>query len=115
MANADLRQTDLQTNEYSAALAGATDGVFYHDPVMLAECLDGLNIKPNGTYGDCTLGGGGHSYAIANKLNEDGTLHAFDRDEEAVAFATKRLDGVIGSGAGTAQGLWRPRAPPMEV
>ena len=94
MANADLRQTNLQTNEYSAALAGATDGVFYHDPVMLAECLDGLNIKPNGTYGDCTLGGGGHSYAIANKLNEDGTLHAFDRDEEAVAFATKRLAGV---------------------
>ena len=94
MANADLRQTNLQTNEYSAALVGATDGVFYHDPVMLAECLDGLNIKPNGTYGDCTLGGGGHSYAIANKLNEDGTLHAFDRDEEAVAFATKRLAGV---------------------
>ena len=94
MANADLRQTNLQTNEYSAALAGATDGVFYHDPVMLAECLDGLNIKPNGTYGDCTLGGGGHSYAIANKLNEEGTLHAFDRDEEAVAFATKRLAGV---------------------
>ena len=77
MANADLRQTNLHTNEYSAALAGATDSVFYHDPVMLAECLDGLNIKPNGTYGDCTLGGGGHSYAIANKLNEDGTLHAF--------------------------------------
>ncbi len=94
MANADLRQTNLQTNEYSAALAGATDGVFYHDPVMLAECLDGLNIKPNGTYGDCTLGGGGHSYAIANKLDEGGTLHAFDRDEEAVAFATKRLAGV---------------------
>ena len=94
MANADLRQTNLQTNEYSAALAGATDGVFYHDPVMLAECLDGLNIKSDGTYGDCTLGGGGHSYAIANKLSEDGTLHAFDRDEEAVAFATKRLAGV---------------------
>ena len=84
MTSADLRQSKLQTNELW----------FYHDPVMLAECLDGLNIKPNGTYGDCTLGGGGHSYAIANKLNEDGTLHAFDRDEEAVAFATKRLAGV---------------------
>ena len=67
---------------------------FYHDPVMLAECLDGLNIKANGTYADCTLGGGGHSYAIANKLNESGTLHAFDRDEEAVAYATKRLAGT---------------------
>jgi 16S rRNA (cytosine1402-N4)-methyltransferase len=82
MTNADLRQFKLQTNE------------FYHNPVMLAECLEGLNIKPNGTYGDCTLGGGGHSYAIANKLNEDGTLHAFDRDQDAVAFATKRLAGV---------------------
>ena len=67
---------------------------FYHDPVMLAECLDGLNIKAGGTYADCTLGGGGHSYAIANKLNESGTLHAFDRDEEAVAYATKRLAGT---------------------
>ena len=105
MTNADLRQNRLQTNEFSdaasrkashsaAALAGVENGVFYHDPVMLAECLEGLNIKPNGTYGDCTLGGGGHSYAIANKLDENGTLHAFDRDEEAVAFATKRLAGV---------------------
>ncbi|MBR6379023.1 MAG: 16S rRNA (cytosine(1402)-N(4))-methyltransferase RsmH [Fibrobacter sp.] len=94
MISADLRQSKLHTNDFSAALAGATDGVFYHDPVMLAECLEGLNIKPGGTYGDCTLGGGGHSYAIANKLNENGTLHAFDRDEEAIAFATKRLAGV---------------------
>ena len=78
----------------AAATAGVENGVFYHDPVMLAECLEGLNIKPNGTYSDCTLGGGGHSYAIANKLNKDGVLHAFDRDEEAVAFATKRLAGT---------------------
>ena len=78
----------------AAATAGVENGVFYHDPVMLAECLEGLNIKPDGTYSDCTLGGGGHSYAIANKLNKDGVLHAFDRDEEAVAFATKRLAGT---------------------
>ena len=78
MTNADLRQSKLQTNE------------FYHDPVMLTECLDALRIRPDGTYGDCTLGGGGHSFGIANKLNENGTLHAFDRDEEAVAFATRR-------------------------
>lgn len=67
---------------------------FYHNPVMLKECLGGLNLKANGTYADCTLGGGGHSYAIANKLNSEGTLHAFDRDQDAVAFATKRLAGV---------------------
>lgn len=104
MTNADLRQTGLQTNESldvrvagthsAAALAGVENGVFYHDPVMLKECLDALVIKPNGTYGDCTLGGGGHSYAIAGRLDENGTLHAFDRDEEAVAFATRRLAGV---------------------
>ena len=78
----------------AAATAGVENGVFYHDPVMLAECLEGLNIKPNGSYSDCTLGGGGHSYAISNKLDENGVLHAFDRDEEAVAFATKRLAGT---------------------
>jgi 16S rRNA (cytosine1402-N4)-methyltransferase len=82
MTNVDLCQTKLQTNE------------FYHNPVMLRECLDALCIKAGGTYADCTLGGGGHSYAIANKLNEQGTLHAFDRDQDAVAFATKRLAGV---------------------
>lgn len=104
MTNTDPRQLNLQTNENvkvrsdarhsEAALAGVEGGVFYHDPVMLKECLDGLSIKKNGTYADCTLGGGGHSYAIANCLDEEGTLHAFDRDEEAVAFATKRLSGV---------------------
>ena len=62
---------------------------------MLQECLEGLNIKADGVYVDCTLGGGGHSYAIAQKLNEAGTLHAFDRDDEAVQFATKRLAGVL--------------------
>lgn len=84
MTSVDLRQSKIQTNELG----------FYHDPVMLAECLEGLAIKADGTYVDCTLGGGGHSYAIACRLNEQGTLHAFDRDEEAVAFATKRLTGV---------------------
>ena len=95
MPQSSLSQQVLRTKEFSqAAVAGVTDGVFYHDPVMLAECLEGLNIKADGTYADCTLGGGGHSYAIATRLNEQGTLHAFDRDEEAVAFATKRLAGV---------------------
>lgn len=95
MQNLDPRQSRLHTNEISAAaIAGVEGGVFYHDPVMLEGCLDGLNIKPNGTYCDCTLGGAGHSYAIANKLDSTGTLHAFDRDEDAVAFATKRMASV---------------------
>lgn len=56
----------------------------YHIPVMLQECIDGLNINPSGTYVDVTYGGGGHSRAILNKLNEKGTLLVFDQDADAV-------------------------------
>ena len=55
----------------------------YHNPVLLSECLDGLNINPNGTYVDVTFGGGGHSRAIVSMLNE-GHLYAFDQDDEAL-------------------------------
>lgn len=54
----------------------------YHTPVMLKECLDGLNINPEGTYVDVTFGGGGHSKAILEKLTT-GKLYAFDQDEDA--------------------------------
>ena len=50
----------------------------YHVPVMLEECLEGLNIKPNGVYVDLTFGGGGHSRAILARLGEDGHLYSFD-------------------------------------
>ncbi len=56
----------------------------YHIPVMLTECLDGLNIKSNGIYVDLTFGGGGHSKAILNKLDKDGKLYVFDQDEDAI-------------------------------
>jgi 16S rRNA (cytosine1402-N4)-methyltransferase len=56
----------------------------YHLPVLLNECIDGLNIKPNGIYVDVTFGGGGHSAKILEKL-EDGHLYAFDQDEDALA------------------------------
>lgn len=55
----------------------------YHDPVMLSECLEGLNIKPEGVYVDVTFGGGGHSKAIVKKL-EDGHLYSFDQDDDAL-------------------------------
>jgi 16S rRNA (cytosine1402-N4)-methyltransferase len=55
----------------------------YHIPVLLHETIDALNIRPNGAYVDCTFGGGGHSRAILEKLNEEGRLVAFDQDEEA--------------------------------
>ena len=55
----------------------------YHNPVLLKESVDGLNIKPNGIYVDVTFGGGGHSREILSRLNENGKLYAFDQDEDA--------------------------------
>lgn len=55
----------------------------YHVPVMLQECLDGLNINPDGVYVDVTFGGGGHSKAILARLSKKGKLIAFDQDEDA--------------------------------
>jgi 16S rRNA (cytosine1402-N4)-methyltransferase len=55
----------------------------YHNPVLLKETVDGLNIKPDGVYVDVTFGGGGHSKEILSRLNENGKLYAFDQDEDA--------------------------------
>ncbi|HIU82060.1 MAG TPA: 16S rRNA (cytosine(1402)-N(4))-methyltransferase RsmH [Candidatus Ornithoclostridium faecavium] len=63
---------------------------FAHVPVMPGEVTEGLNIKENGIYLDCTLGGGGHSELILKKLTT-GRLIAIDKDEEALAFAKSRL------------------------
>lgn len=56
----------------------------YHQPVLLSECIEGLNIKPEGTYVDVTFGGGGHSKEILKKLTR-GKLYAFDQDADAAA------------------------------
>ncbi|WP_052353475.1 16S rRNA (cytosine(1402)-N(4))-methyltransferase RsmH [Dyadobacter tibetensis] len=58
----------------------------YHEPVMLSECLEGLNIRPDGIYVDVTFGGGGHSRAILEKLTT-GKLIAFDQDPDAAKNA----------------------------
>ena len=63
---------------------------FKHTPVMLKEVVEALNIKANGRYIDCTVGGGGHSYEIAKRL-KDGILYCFDRDSEALETSKKRL------------------------
>ncbi len=55
----------------------------YHNPVLLKECIDGLNIDPKGIYVDATFGGGGHSREILKHLTT-GKLYAFDQDEDAV-------------------------------
>ena len=57
----------------------------YHEPVMLHEALEGLQIRPDGVYVDCTFGGGGHSAAILRALGPDGVLIAFDQDPDAAA------------------------------
>lgn len=55
----------------------------YHVPVLLKECIEGLNIKPSGVYVDVTFGGGGHSREILKNLGKDGVLIAFDQDPDA--------------------------------
>lgn len=64
---------------------------FQHKSVLLEECIEGLNIKPNGIYIDGTLGGAGHSYEICKKLNKDGLLIGIDQDENAIDASTKKL------------------------
>ena len=59
----------------------------YHNPVLLHASVDGLNIKPDGTYVDVTFGGGGHSKEILSRLGPNGKLFAFDQDEDALANA----------------------------
>lgn len=59
----------------------------YHNPVLLKETVDGLNIKPDGIYVDVTFGGGGHSREIMSRLGPDGKLFAFDQDQDALANA----------------------------
>ena len=63
---------------------------FEHIPVLLKECIEGLNIVSDGTYVDCTLGGGGHSSEIAKKLTT-GTLIGIDQDIDAINAAKERL------------------------
>ena len=64
---------------------------YKHIPVMLSECIEGLNIDPDGIYVDCTLGRAGHSEEIAKRLR-NGKLIAFDLDPEAIAYGRKSLE-----------------------
>lgn len=64
---------------------------FKHEPIMLKECIENLNIKPNGIYVDGTIGGAGHSSEIVKKLSKEGLLIGIDRDTEALEASKKRL------------------------
>lgn len=65
---------------------------FKHEPIMLKECLENLNIRENGIYVDGTLGGAGHSSKIIERLNKNGRLIGIDRDKDALNASSKRLE-----------------------
>ena len=69
----------------------------YHVPVMLSECIEALDIKPNGVYVDVTYGGGGHSREILNKLGSKGKLVAFDQSSLIITHETAKCDQKLES------------------
>lgn len=69
--------------------------MFKHTTVLLNEAVEGLNIKPEGIYVDCTLGGGGHSLEILKRLSPEGKLYAFDQDLNAIEHAKEKLSNYI--------------------
>lgn len=68
--------------------------IFHHKPIMPTQCIEGLDIKKDGIYVDATLGGGGHSHLIGEKLSEKGILIGIDRDKEALKAAGERLSDL---------------------
>ncbi|AYA75323.1 16S rRNA (cytosine(1402)-N(4))-methyltransferase [Bacillus sp. Y1] len=70
--------------------------MFEHTTVLLHETVDGLNIKPDGIYVDCTMGGAGHSALILSKLSKEGRLFAFDQDDVAIENAKGKLSAYEG-------------------
>jgi len=74
----------MEHNESKKPIDGLTDKpINYHTPVLLNEVIEGLRITPAGIYVDCTFGGGGHSQAILQHLNQNGKLFVFDQDADA--------------------------------
>ncbi|MBO8171151.1 MAG: 16S rRNA (cytosine(1402)-N(4))-methyltransferase RsmH [Bacillaceae bacterium] len=69
--------------------------MFHHITVLKEEAVTGLNIRPDGIYVDCTLGGGGHSLSIASRLTEGGRLLAIDQDDKAIEAAEKVLEPYL--------------------
>ena len=67
--------------------------MFHHVSVLLNETIEGLNIKEDGIYVDCTLGGGGHSSEILKRLTT-GHLYCFDQDTHAIEAARERLSAI---------------------
>ncbi|PPA72142.1 16S rRNA (cytosine(1402)-N(4))-methyltransferase RsmH [Jeotgalibacillus proteolyticus] len=70
--------------------------MFDHTTVLLKETVDGLNIKPDGIYVDCTLGGAGHSEYLLSQLSQNGRLYCFDQDKTAIEHASEKLKRYAG-------------------
>ena len=93
---------------------------FVHEPVLLAEVLQWMNVRENGVYADGTLGGGGHSGAMLEARAARATLYGIDRDENAIAAATARLEQYPGSPCDSRQfsrckgALSQAGAPPLD-
>ena len=64
---------------------------FNHTSVLLKETVDGLNVRPDGTYVDATLGGGGHAFEVCSRLSDKGRFIGIDQDADAIKAAGKRL------------------------
>ncbi|WP_203332539.1 16S rRNA (cytosine(1402)-N(4))-methyltransferase RsmH [Planococcus beigongshangi] len=69
--------------------------MFNHTTVLLHETVDGLNIRPDGIYVDCTLGGAGHSEYLVRQLSDEGHLYCFDQDETAIGHAKEKLKDYV--------------------
>lgn len=85
----DTVDHNIKTSAAASSLIGDT-ATTYHVPAMLEECMDGLALRPDGTYIDVTFGGGGHSREILRRLGEAGRLYSFDQDMDAYA---NRIEG----------------------
>ena len=70
-----------------------TESDLEHQPVLLEEAINALNIKADGVYVDATFGRGGHSKSILDRLNGNGRLLAFDQDPQAVAYGCRLFGG----------------------
>ncbi len=82
MISCPVEQLDMK-KEKSNKQSSTSSTDDYHIPVLLKEAIEGLNVRTNGTYVDCTFGGGGHSKEILKRLDADGRLIAFDQDADA--------------------------------
>ena len=91
------------------------DSESYHLPVLLQETIDGLNIQPDGTYVDCTFGGGGHSRGILERLEPKGKVFAFDQDARRPSVICRKTDAspfcLIISGTWVASFVCTKRLP----